>query len=715
MRSLVVFSSLLISALALVAQPIHRSTNQQVKAEYVQLPLAFEVNRGQVDPKVNFVAHGAGYTLFLTSRESILSLNKSAGPRTVANGANNPEAPAAAVLRIAMPHANLTHSAAVDLLPGKSNYFLGKQPAQWHTDVPTYARVRYHEVYPGVDLLYYGNQRRLEYDFVIAPGADYKSIGLAISGVRNIRVDDDGSLVLQTANGEVRQQRPEAYQQIAGVRKSVASRYLLRRDNQVSFELGNYDREQPVIIDPVIDYSTYLGGSGTDFVSGIALDGQRNIYVAGGTSSPDFPVANAEQSTSAGGTDAFVAKLSADGSTLLYSTYIGGNSSDSANAIAVDSAGEAFVAGQTSSGNFPTATDLQSTPGGGDDGFVLKLNAAGSAFLYSTYLGGSNSDSIRGLAIDSAGNAYVAGSTASTNFPTASAFQPAKAGGLFDAFVAKLNPKGSALLFSTYLGGSGSDSAFGIAVDNGGQVYVTGSTASADFPTANALQAKNQGGPSGSDAFVTKFAPSGTSLVYSTYLGGSNDEQANGIAVDGPGNAYVTGFTLSHDFPTVRPFQSANAGGFDVFLSKIDASGSALTYSTYFGGSDDDEGFAITVDRDGNASLTGDTFSTDLPLKNAVQANPGGSEDAFVARFNPPGKLVFSTYLGGSSFDRGIAIAIDALGKMYVGGFTSSIDFPTRNAFQPSNRGDLDGFVTVINPEGDPAQTGTAIDEPPQP
>ena len=338
---------------------------------------------------------------------------------------------------------------------------------------------------------------------------------------------------------------------------------------------------------------------------------------------------------------------------------------------------------------------IQSTLGGRGDAFAAKLNADGSALLYSTYLGGSDFDAATGLAIDSSGNAYVTGLTFSSNFPTINPFQAVRAG-QFDAFVSKINVAGSALVFSTYLGGSDSDISNQIAVNSEGEAYVTGATQSTDFPTANALQSTNNGGLNGADAFVTKFNAAGSGLIYSTYLGGSNDEQANSIAVDGFGNAYVAGFTLSFDFPTIQAFQNTLAGGFDAFITKIDPSGSAIVYSTFFGGSDEDKAAAITVDHAGNAFFAGDTFSSDFPTKNAPQTALAGRDDVFVARLNPQGKMVSSTYLGGGSFDQALAIALDPLHRICVAGLTSSMDFPTRNAFQPAIGGDFDAFVVRL-------------------
>jgi len=463
---------------------------------------------------------------------------------------------------------------------------------------------------------------------------------------------------------------------------------------ELGFEVGAYDASLPLVIDPTLVYSTYLGGSGFDYGSGIAVDSAGNAYVTGQTYSTDFPTANPFQAARVGGPDAFVAKLNAAGSALVYSTYLGGNGDDYGRGIAVDAAGNAYVTGETGSTNFPTANPLQASNAGGNyDAFVAKLNAAGSALVYSTYLGGSDYDYGYGIAVDAAGNAYVTGETFSTNFPTANPLQASNAGGP-NAFVAKLNAAGSALVYCTYLGGSGGDSGQGIAVDAAGNAYVTGETGS-NFPTANPFQASNAGGP---DAFVARLNATGSALVYSTYLGGNGNDHGSAIAVDAAGNAYVTGETFSTNFPTANPLRASNAGGGDVFVAKLNAAGSALVYCTYLGGSSWDYGTGIAVDAAGNAYVTGLTGSTNFPTANPLQAaNAGGNYDAFVAKLNAAGSaLVYSTYLGGSDTDFGYGIAVDAAGNAYVTGETYSRNFPTANAFQNSNSYS-DAFIAKLS------------------
>jgi hypothetical protein len=658
-----------------------------------QLPLAFEPNVGQADAAVRFLARGSGYSLFLTDSEAVLALS----PANAASGQD-------AVLRLQLVSANAAPAVA-GLAPqaGVSNYLLGNDPAQWQTNVAHFGQVTYGQVYAGIDLLYHGSdQHQLEYDFAVAPGADARQIGLRVAGALGLALDGQGNLVLHTAAGDVVEQAPVAYQDGAGGRVAVAAAYLLRGDGTVGFQVGAYDSTQALVIDPVLSYSTYLGGSGGDFGIGIAVDGAGNAYVTGYTQSADFPTASPLQPAhGVGQNDAFVAKLSASGS-LVYSTYLGGGGDDYGLGIAMDGAGNAYVTGYTNSTNFPIAAPLQSANAGGFDAFVSKLNAAGSALVYSTYLGGSGGDFASGIAVDGAGSAYVAGATNSANFPmTAGAFDTAlnggNNGGNNDAFVAKLSAAGSSLIYSTYLGGSSNDQATDIAVDSAGNAYVTGFTFSSNFPTVNPAEATFGGGPE--DAFVAKLNNAGSALLFSTYLGGSGDEQGQGVAVDGSGNTYITGFTSSTDFPTRNALQPALAGVRDAFVAKLSASGNALVYSTYLGGSDADLGQGIAVDGSGNAVVIGWTSSADFPTADALQPTYAGNQDAFVAKLNPSGSaLIYSTFLGGTGAEQVSTVAVDAAGNAYVIGNTTSTDFPTANAVQGANHGIPDVFVAKLGP-----------------
>jgi hypothetical protein len=605
----------------------------------------------------------------------------------------------------------------LDALPGKSHYFIGRDRSKWLRNVPRYAKVGYEGVYPGIDLVFYGtDQRQLEYDFMVAPGADPSAITLGIKGAEGLEIDAGGDLVIHMIGGEVRLLKPFVYQEVDGARRIVSGRYALQGDDQVGFAVAAYDASRPLIIDPVLAYSTYLGGSGTDSASRIAVDGAGNAYVTGQTSSVDFPAEGPSpdgplQAYFGGGTnDVFVTKVKANGTALVYSTYLGGNRDDQGFGIAVDGAGNAYVTGWTDSTNFPTGTDaFQVVYGGGEsDAFVAKLNPAGDVLVYSTYLGGSDGDAGYGVAVDTTGNAYVAGWTNSLNFPTtASAFQTS----FGDAFVTKLDGTGSALMYSTYLSVNGEAEVGEIAVDAAGNAYVVGSLWFFNGDTA---------------AMVVKFDASGSKLVYfNTFRGtrsdGSLKDFGFGIAVDGDGNAYVTGWTKSPDFPTTEnAFQPVFAGGKkcsrlscpgDVFVAKLDPDG-ALVYSSYLGGKDGDTAYDIAVDSAGSAYLTGVTASKrDFPTADPFQpAFGGGYQDAFVAKVDATGSaLLYSSYLGGSGTDIGLGIAVDGDGNAYVTGWTTSTDFPTADPFQPAFGGSSDAFVAKVSGGGTEEPSGITL------
>ena len=656
---------------------------------YGRIPLSFEVNRGQTESSVNFLARGAGYTLFLRPTEAVFAFN-----------------PQSKVLRMRLEGADASATAkGADELEGKANYLVGDDPSGWHTDVPTYARVRYAGVYPGVDVVYYGNQRQLEYDFRVAPGGDPRAVGLRFDGTDKIDVDANGDLLLSLGETVVRQPKPFVYQEVAGARHEVEGGYAVGADGRVGFSLGEYDHANTLVIDPTLVYSTYLGGSGGDQGLHIAVDSSGNAYVAGFTVSTNFPTANPVQAANAFFQDAFVTKVNAAGTALVYSTYLGGNGNEQARGLAVDSAGSAYVTGFTNSTNFPTANAFDATIGSnGDDAFVTKLNAAGNALVFSTYLGGDESAEFgQAITVDSAGNAYVTGSTFSDDFPTVNPIQSANAGGSTDAFLSKLNAAGSALVYSTYLGGGDNDSGEGIKVDSSGNCYLGGDTFSTNFPTASPIQAANGGN---GDVFVLKVNAAGNALVYSTYLGGSLRDACEDLAIDSSNNAYVTGDTESSNFPTANAFQSTNGGTVllqDAYVTKLNAAGSALVFSTYLGGTGGEVGFGIAVDSTGNVYVAGATGSnTTFPTANAIQCARAGSADVFATKFNAAGSaLVYSTYLGGANDDQARGVAIDSSGNAYIAGRTSSTDYPTANAIQSTFGGETapfgDAFLTKIS------------------
>jgi len=701
---------------------------------YGRLPLSFEVNQGQVDRRVQFLSQGPGYTLFLTrTGDAVLALRRPGSEgdplrhvSSAKEAVGTHKVGSATALRMKLVGANTApRVVGTEELPGKANYFIGNDPRKWRANVPTYARAKYEAVYPGVDLVYYGNQRQLEYDFVVAPGADPGSIAIAFEGAERVSRDAHGNLVVATKTGDVQFQKPVFYQVADGVRTEVSGSYAAPgRSGQVGFRLAAYDRERPLIIDPVLSYSTYLGSGSQLFglnldESGeaIAVDSTGAAYVTGRTFSSGFPttVGAFDRTKGQDYADAFVTKLNPTGTALVYSTFLGGNLFDGGLDIAVDSAGSAFVTGQTCSADFPTTPGaFQTNYASGsqcNDAFVTKLDAAGAALSYSTFLGGNSLDLGGGIAVDSGGSAYVTGYTLSGNFPTTSgAFQTTKPGA-YDVFVTKLNPAGSALLYSTYLGGTFSEFGQGIAVDSAGSAYVTGNTNSTNFPTTVGAFQTIFGGEE--DAFVTKLDPSGSALAYSTYLGGSRFEPPAGIAVDGEGAAYVAGYTFSTNFPTTAgAFQTVKAGEYDAYVTKLDPAGSALVYSTLLGGSGFEQANDIAVDSYGSAYVTGRTCSTDFPTTaGTLQTSnaSGGCEDVIVTKLNPTGSapLVFSTYLGGSFSDGGLGIAVDSRGSAYVAGSTNSgqnpNNFPTTpGAFQTTRPGDEDAFVAKISDIGTP-------------
>ncbi len=681
----------------------------RVRASMQALPLAFEANQGQTDPEVKYLARGNAYTVFLTDSDAVFALHSSSRERparpTLKSGANSDtyaDHERSATIQMHLMDANRQSSiVAEDKLPGHSNYFIGNDRRQWHANVPQYSRVSYREAYPGVTLAFYGVQKQVEFDFIVAPGARPDPIRFEVGGTLRIVTDPSGNLILASSAGDVMLHKPVAYQQKDGARQPVDARFVLRSRNQVSFELGSYDRSRELVIDPSVSYATYLGGTGEDEGSAIAVDGSGNAWVTGQTKSTDFPTKNPLYASNKGGSDVFVTELSPTGA-LVYSTYVGGSSDDSGNSIAVNASGDVFVAGGTKSSDFPTQGPYQSSLKGATNAFVLEVNSSGSTLMYSTFLGGTGTDVANGIALDSGGNAYVVGSTTSTDFPTRNPL-PSETG---DGFVTELNSSGNALVYSSYLGGGTGDFAGAVAVDGAGNAYVTGGTKNPGFFTTNGVfqpTCGSNGTCNGGlyDAFVTVISPSGSGLVYSTFLGGESNDEGLGIAVDGAGDAYVTGFTSSTKFPVQSPLQPTFGGGVlpsDAFVTELNPAGTQLVYSTYLGGSGDDSGLAITVDSNKNAYVTGITGSTNFPTANPTQAANGGENDAFVSEISAGGSaLHFSTYLGGALNENSsmlAGIAVDSAGtNIYVAGSTASTNFPTAAAIQGAAGGTGDGFV----------------------
>jgi hypothetical protein len=574
-----------------------------------------------------------------------------------------------------------------------ANYLRGQNPNYWRRDIPLFTRVFYHDVYPGIDVVYYGNQGQLEYNLVLAPGADSHQIRLAISGADTVSLNAEGDLLLSSGGEQTRFHAPQIYQESGGARQEIRGRYVLLGRNQVAFRISQYDPTKTLTIDPVLTFSTYLGGSRPDRAYGVAADSAGCAYIVGETWSVDFPAHNAAQMVERGDRDVFVAKLTADGTSLIYATYLGGNDMDSGRAIAVDSSGAVYITGITKSLNFPTvAGSFRRTPIGQSDVFVTKLSPSGSAVEFSTYIRGAGDDTATGIAVDNTSNVYVAGYTSSYDFPTYHAFQSSFQGGPSDAFVFKLDASGSTFVYSSYIGGVGNDVAMGIALNASGEAFLVGSTDSVNFPIRNPVQSKAKD----TDAFLVRLDASGTSLVYSTCLGGNMADTANAVTVAPSGAAYITGSTNSNDFPfTSGGPRSPGRSDYDAFVAKI-STAAKLVYPVRLGGTASEEATAIVCDAVDNVYIAGYTFSYDLPVKDALQNACGGSSDGFLAGLNPQGdSWQFVTYLGGAGDDRLSSLAIDKSGHLYVTGFTTSSNFPTtRGVVSPIPMGGMDGFVT---------------------
>jgi hypothetical protein len=713
----------------------HPSTidTNRAQAAYGNLPLNFEPNQGQTDARVKFMARGSGFGLFLTADEAVLALRKSA-PRNI-QGASRSRT-RAELLRMRVLGAR-RRAAAEGLEPqqGQSHYLHGRDPQRWRTHIPLYARVRYRAVYPGIDLVYYGNQQQLEYDFVVAPGANPDRIRLAFTGARTARIAKNGDLLLGLRGGAVRWEKPFVYQERDGVREPVPGAYQLSASNHVGFSVGAYDRNRPLVIDPSLVYSSYLGGTIRDLGCAIDVDICGNAYITGITTSPNFPLQRPMDASLGGAMDAFITKVNPTGSALVYSTYLGGSGNDGGNGIAVDANGSAVAAGGTDSEDFPILNAVQPTLGastsigGGPppspkvDGFITKLTPDGSGLVYSTYYGGSDYDQANRVRLDGSGNAYIVGQTASPDFHTTpGAFQSVRRGPS-DATIVKLTASGG-LVYATLVGGSGADCGLGIAVDATGSAYADGWTSSLDFPVLSALQPRYGGGAT--DGFVLKLNASGSALAYSTFLGGAGNgstsgeesqELAGAVDVDGGGNAYVAGVTNSANFPTTPgAFQTTFQGGLlDGFVAKIGATGSRLVYSTFLGGSGIDQAWAIRIDPSvGTAYVTGRTGSANFPTRDAVQPVYGGGFDLFATKLNATGSgLVWSTFLGGSLHDVGSGVAVDSLGSAYLTGYTASANFPTMNPFQPNLAGDYDCIAAKIGVAQTPNCQGSVGGPPP--
>ncbi len=744
----------------------------RVRATLNALPLGFEANQGQSDPQVKYLARGDGYTLFLTQNDAVFAVDSFSPADGAASSSRassmHAHAPAHGQEKSAAIHMHFLGAksrpelAAGTPLPGIINYYLGNDPEKWQQGVKQYSAVTYREVYPGVNLTFHGKQRQVEFDFIVSPGASSAPVRVGFSGARKIATDASGNLVLSSTAGDVLLHKPVAYQDKNGQRQLVDVGFQPEGNNEVAFALGAYDHSRELVIDPTLTYATYLGGNSEDEVFGIAVDGSNNVYVTGESKSKvNFPPPFTGTPTGFG-FYVLVAKLDSQGA-LKYLTFAGGakvsgsTNNDSGLAIATDSAGEAYVTGHTESTNFPTTpTGPQPTSGGGgnctnskrnaqpcSDAFALKLNSSG-ALAWSTYIGGTNDDDGFAIALDGAGNVWVAGDTFSSSFyPNTVAnnvlYTNFNHGGTLtpppnDGFVVEIASAGTApFLFSTYLGGTQDDQINGIAIDKSNNVYVAGETNSSDFPSSAGSYQSTCGsdtkcnatgtGAIYTDAFVTKINAGGTSVDYSTYVGGSSDDYAFAIAVDSAGDAYITGETTNDDtttspavaYPTTSGAFSTtynSAATSNAFVTELNPTGSSLVYSTFLGGSTQDFGGGIAVDKFNNAYVTGPTLSTDFPITaNAFQTKlnttgQSGHSDAFVTQVYAGGEFLgYSSFLGASGDEDAAqsgavgVIALDSSDNVWVGGSTNSAHFPTTaGAAKPAFAGDpYDGFVAEVS------------------
>jgi hypothetical protein len=652
------------------------------------MPFAFVENRGQADAHVRFIGTGPEFKAWFEDRGVILQQRETVVSVTFEGGAK----PAIG---------------AEEPLGGTANYLRGRDPAGWQTNLPLFGEIRYTGVWPGIEVTYRTEQSRVAAEYRVAPGAAVNQIRLRFDG--DARIQADGALRVSGRSGDFVERKPVLFQSVDGRRVEVAGAFQRLPDGAIGFRAGDYDHARPLVIDPSILFSGFFGGTTQEGITAIAVNYYSNVIVAGWTSSTDLPASAGAQIGNGGGVDAFVASFSPDGGSLNYCTYLGGSGDDRAFAVTVDAAMNTYLTGWTQSVNFPLKGAFQTRLSGPRDAFVAKLNPAGNALLYSTYLGGTGSDTGYAIAVDGTGAAIVAGDSTSTNLPvTAGAFRTVS-GGAQDAFVAKLSPAGNALFFLTYLGGSGIDHASSLALDVTGTVYVAGYTWSANFPVVSAYQPQSGGGQ---DGFVSRLSANGMTMIFSTYLGGHGGstgapEEVNGLAVDQLGYAVVAGTTSSANFPvTAGAFQTAFGGETDGFVSRFSPAGMLLE-STYLGGTLSDGINAIALDFHGTPYVTGFTISENFPVQNPLQSMKNGTENAFVVKLNTTlSGLIFSTYLGGSGSDAGNAIFVDAQTSIIIGGQTSSFDFPVLGNMPTTPPSQLSSFVTKMAPN---FNVGTAL------
>ena len=726
--SVVILSTLLIMAPLTACSPPVRGADEQAGISTSRRSMAFVPNAGQMDSAALFSTLGSVGALFFTRHEVVFpwpSSDRAAGLSGGLLGLSEPERtvpaePTSLYLHFegASPD---TQVVGEDQLPGIVNYFIGRDPAGWHAGIPTYRSIVYEQLYRGIDLLYDDSEGVLKGTYLVAPGANPGEIRWRYEGASSVELSKGELLISTTGTDEtvpvahrLIEREPVAWQMAAGKRRPVSVRYVIHGDGNIGFALGEYDATQLLVIDPTLDYSTYVGGSGEESSLSIAVDSGNNVIVAGSTDSLDFP--SSDPGGIAGDRDIFVTKLDpsqAGANQLIYTTFIGGNGRDHAYGIKVDSSGNAYIAGYSESDNFPaTANAFDQTYDGNRDAVVVQLDVAGAA-NYASYLGGEFFDEAHQLVIGDNTPMYVVGFTNSDNFPTTGdAFQTNHAGA-GDAFVAVVDPSEfgpSSLVYSTYYGGAGWDAGWAIDVSDG-IIYFAGHTSSDPIPLRNAIQDYGGAGLLGyGDAYIAKLDPSqgNDQLLFATYLGGASEEICAGIAADTSGNVYAVGVTGSEDFRTTDVSPLYGGGLCDAFLAKIRTNGSSLAYSRFVGGSGSEGSMAVVLDPSGNAYVAGGTGSSDFPTVNPIQADFRGGVapdppysllgpgDAFVAQFDTGGAMIFGTYFGGTGAEAATGIALGAPGSVYVMGVTASSDLDTVNPFQGANAGDFDVFIARI-------------------
>jgi hypothetical protein len=669
------------------------------QAALSRLPLRFEANRGQWGPTVQYAARGGGYDLLFTAQGPSLRFGRSQA------------------IEISLVNSNRQPVVeGLDPLKVRTNYMIGAR-AKWHTDVPNYARVEYRQAYPGVDVIYYGIRDQLEYDFVLAPGADPGAIRMRFRGAGRLRVTRDGDLVMESPSGRMTQKAPLIYQDSPGGRRAIGGRYVLLAGNTVGLKVDGYDKRRKLVIDPILAYSTYLGGTGQDQINAVHLAPNGHLYMVGQTATQDIQAINgAYDNDNFGLVDIFLAIVDttqAGGDQLIYFSYLGGSSDDIPLAVAVDANGVAYMTGTTTSTDFPMAGNSLQTLGPDvvTEAFIAVIDPSqygGVSLIYSTFLGGqTGANSGNAIGVDSSGNIYVAGTTASSDFPVTASGYAINLYGPSDAFLTEISENDStAPLYSSYLGGEFDDDGRAMVLLPNGQVYVGISTDGLLFPLAGfSYNPSNSGGYDVAIALFDTTQTGVASLIYSTYIGGSANDMLRGMTLDNAGNLVVTGYTLSPNFPvTADAEQPSYGGGGDAFLTVVNAftPTSFLNYSTFFGGSDGEVATAVAVDSAGFIYLTGYTLSPDFPItQNAPQPSWGQGIDIFVTKLQPhvagPSALQYSTFIGGATVNSGMAVAVDSNFTAYVAGWTGG-ELPTASNAQQGGYGGgpSDGFYVVI-------------------